>query len=171
MKIESFEAVVHALNEAGVRFIVVGGIAVITHGYGRSTQDIDFVIPLQADDIAKAFAVLGHLGYRPRVPITAAQFADPNLRADWIRDKSMQVLTFHSDIHLDTPLDIFITEPFDFDEEYNAARIEHPAPGLPVRILRLESLLRMKTAAGRSQDLADVDELNLIHGKKSSYDR
>jgi hypothetical protein len=29
----------------------------------------------------------------------------------------------------------------------------------------------MKTQAGRSQDLADVDELNLLHGKKSSYDR
>jgi hypothetical protein len=45
------------------------------------------------------------------------------------------------------------------------------APGLPVRILRLESLLRMKTESGRAQDLADIDELSLLHGRKSSYDR
>ena len=164
MRIASFEAVVRALNEAGVRFIVVGGIAVIAHGYGRNTQDIDLVIPLQIGSIEKAFAALEGLGYRPRIPITAEQFADPNLRAEWIRDKGMQVLIFHSDLHPETPLDLFITEPFDFDAEYLAARVEQSAPGLPVRILRLESLLRMKAEAGRSQDLADIDELNLIHG-------
>jgi hypothetical protein len=38
MKAASFEAVVHVLNEAGVRYIVVGGLAVIAHGYGRSTR-------------------------------------------------------------------------------------------------------------------------------------
>jgi hypothetical protein len=44
------------------------------------------------------------------------------------------------------------------------------APGLSVRILRLSALLQMKRSAGRPQDLADVDELNLLHGKPSSYD-
>jgi hypothetical protein len=29
----------------------------------------------------------------------------------------------------------------------------------------------MKAEAGRGQDLADIDELNLLHGKKSSYDK
>jgi len=171
MKIASFEAVVRALNEAAVPFIIVGGIAVVTHGYGRSTQDIDLVIPLQPHVIEKTFTALERLGYRPRVPITAAQFADPNLRAEWIRGKGMQVLVFHSDLHYETPLDLFITEPFDFDAEYLAARIEQSTPGLPVRILRLESLLRMKAEAGRSRDLADIEELNLIHGRKSSYDQ
>ena len=35
MKVASFEAIVRALNDAKVPFIVVGGIAVNTHGYGR----------------------------------------------------------------------------------------------------------------------------------------
>ena len=169
MKVASFEAVVRTLNEAGVPFIVVGGIAVISHGYGRSTRDVDLVIPLQPEVIEKAFAALQGLGYNPRVPITATQFADEEQRAEWIRDKGMEVLNFHSDNHGDTPLDLFVSEPFDFDEEYRRARIEQTTPGLPLRIVRLETLLRMKARAGRSQDLADIDELNLIHGRKSNY--
>lgn len=171
MKVASFEAVVRALNEAGVRFIVVGGIAVIAHGYGRATRDVDLVIQLQPDAIVRAFAALQNLGYAPRVPITAAQFANAKLRAEWMREKEMRVLNFHGDTHRETPIDIFIFEPFDFEEEYRSALVQESAPGLPVRILRLESLLRMKTEAGRSQDIADVDELNLLHGRKSSYDR
>jgi hypothetical protein len=113
---------------------------------------------------------LESLGYFPRVPITAAQFADANLRAKWMREKDMRVLNFHSDAHRETPVDIFISEPFDFEEGYHSALVQESAPGLPVRILSLESLLRMKARAGRGQDLADIDELNLLHGRKSSYD-
>ena len=171
MKLASFEAIVHALNGAGVRFIVVGGIAVIAHGYGRVTRDIDLVIQLQPEAITKAFKALETLGYYPRVPISAAQFADADLRAGWIRDKGMKVLNFHSDAHRETPVDLFITEPFDFEEEYRTALLQESTPGLAVRILRLESLLRMKAEAGRGQDLADIDELNLLHERKSSYDR
>jgi hypothetical protein len=141
MKLASFEAIVEALNRAEVRFIVVDGIAVIAHGYGRNTEHVDLVIRLEPTAISNAFAALQKLGYQPRVPITATQFADADLRAEWIRDKGMRVLTFHSDLHRETPVDLFISEPFDFEQ------------------------------AGRRQDLADVDELNLLHGGKSSYDR
>jgi hypothetical protein len=171
MKLASFEAIVRALNAAEVRFIVVGGLAVIAHGYGRVTRDIDLVIQLQPDAITRAFRALETLGYFPRVPISAAQFADASLRAEWIRDKGMKVLNFHSDMHRETPVDLFITEPFDFEEEYNHALLQESSPGLTARILRLDSLLRMKAEAGRGQDLADVDELNLLNGRKSSYDK
>jgi len=171
MKLASFEAIVRALDAAEVRFIVVGGLAVIAHGYGRVTRDVDLVIQLQPGAIASAFKALDALGYCPRVPISAAQFADAGLRAEWIRDKGMKVLNFHSDSHRETPVDLFITEPFDFEEEYRSALLQESSPGLAVRILRLESLLRMKAEAGRGQDLADIDELNLLHGRKSSYDK
>jgi hypothetical protein len=47
MKLSSFEAIVGALNEAGVRYLVVGGIAVNAHGYLRVTNDVDIVIRLE----------------------------------------------------------------------------------------------------------------------------
>lgn len=75
----------------------------------------------------------------------------------------MQVLNFHSDRHRETPVDIFVTEPFDFEQEYGRALVEEVADDLTVRIVSLESLIRMKATAGRPQDLADIAELRSIH--------
>lgn len=164
MKAASFEMVVRALNDADVPFIVVGGIAVNAHGYGRLTHDIDLVVRLAPDVVRATFGALASLGYRPLVPISADQFADPLLRARWIAEKGMQVLNFHSEAHAATRVDLFVQEPFDFDAEYRQALLEHPAPDLPVRIVRLETLIRMKERAGRLIDQADIAELRLLHG-------
>lgn len=165
MKLASVEAIARALDAAGAPFLVVGGLAVVAHGYGRSTQDLDIVVRLQPEPVRAAFLALEGLGYRPRVPVTAEAFADPRQRAEWIRGKRMTVLGFHSDRYRDTPVDVFVSEPFDFDEEYRLALVEDVAPGVPVRIVRLETLLRLKREAGRPQDLADLAELRLLHGR------
>src|SRR5438477_10007848 len=103
--------ILQALNDAGVRALVVGGLAVNAHGYLRFTNDADLAVELVPENIVRAFAALASLGYQPRVPITATQFADPALRASWIRDKGMKVLQFASDAHRETPIDVFVIEP------------------------------------------------------------
>jgi hypothetical protein len=165
MKLASVEAVARALNNAGVPFIVVGGLAVNAHGYGRVTQDVDLVISLDPGAVRRAFQALGSLGYGPRVPVTAEGFADPAQRARWMAEKGMTVLNFHSDRHRETPVDVFVTEPFDFDEEHRLALVEEVAPSVPLHIVRLETLLRLKQEAGRPQDLADVAELRSLQGR------
>lgn len=164
MKLTSLEAVVRALDTAGVPFIVVGGLAVVAHGYGRQTQDLDIVVRLEPESIHNAFAALATLGYTPRIPVTADGFSDPAQRARWIADKGMTVLNFQSDLHRETPVDVFVSEPFDFEKEHRLALTEEIAPGLPLRFLRLHTLLQLKTAAGRTQDLADIAELRALHG-------
>ena len=167
MKLASIESITRALDQAGAPFIVVGGLAVVAHGYGRQTQDLDIVIRLQPESINAAFRALRTLGYRPRVPVTAEGFADPEQRKRWIEEKGMTVLNFQSDQHRETPVDVFVTEPFDFSEEYRHALVEEVAPGVAMHILRLESLLRLKAEAGRPQDLADIAELRMLHGEAS----
>jgi hypothetical protein len=162
MKLISLEAITRALNEGGVRFIVVGGLAVNAHGYGRMTQDLDLVVPLDEATIKAIFELLASLGYRPIVPISAQQFADRHQRERWIAEKGMTVLSFHSDEHRETPVDLFATVPFEFDEEYELSLIEEVAPDVPIRIVRYPTLLRMKLDAGRAQDLADIEELRLL---------
>lgn len=167
MKLASVEAITRALNDARVPFIVVGGLAVNAHGYGRVTQDIDVVLKLEPATVRAAFGALASLGYAPRVPVTADGFADPAQRARWIAEKGMTVLNFHSERHRETPVDVFVTEPFDFDREYGLALVEELAPSVPLRIVRLETLVRLKEDAARPQDLADVAELRSLQGESS----
>jgi len=165
MKLASLEAVAKSLNDASVPFLIAGGVAVNAHGYGRLTQDLDLIIRLAPDVVVRAFSALAGLEYAPRVPVTAEGFGDPVQRRRWTEEKGMFVLTFHSDQHRETPIDLFVNEPFDFDEEYRHALREEIAPGIPVRILRLSTLLKLKQDAGRAQDLADIDELRRLHGE------
>jgi hypothetical protein len=158
MKLDSFSAIVSALDEAGVRYLVAGGLAVNAHGYLRFTKDVDFIVQLVPDNIERAFTALATLDYRPLVPITAAQFADAGLRTTWVRDKGMQVLQFYSDRHRETPIDIFASVPFDFDTEHEQALVKALGP-ISVRFVSIPTLIRMKETAGRMQDRIDLEYL------------
>lgn len=161
MKLASFEALVAALEAVGVRYLVAGGLAVNAYGYLRFTKDVDLVVQLVPETIEAAFRALATLGYRPMAPITATQFANPALRAGWIRDKGMQVLQFWSDQHRETPVDVFVTEPFPFDDEYRIALVKPLHGQTPVRFVSIPTLIRMKEAAGRPQDRIDIEHLRM----------
>jgi hypothetical protein len=161
MKLASFDALVRALEEGGVRYLVAGGLAVNAHGYIRFTKDVDLVVQLIPDNISSMFSALSKLGYRPAVPITAAQFADLNLRNKWIQEKGMQVLQFWSDAHRETPIDVFVSEPFPFDEEYERALIKPLYSTTEVRFVTIPTLIRMKELAGRAQDHVDIEHLRM----------
>jgi hypothetical protein len=85
VKLASLEAIVAALNRGSVRYLIAGGLAVNAHGYIRTTLDVDLVVSLDSANVVRAFEALATLGYRPLVPITAAQFADAEMRRGWIR--------------------------------------------------------------------------------------
>lgn len=131
------------------------------------TQDLDLVVKLSPEHVQGLFTALLGLGYQPRVPVTAEGFGDPEQRARWIAEKGMMVLNFHSERHRDTPVDVFVAEPFDFDREYRRALVVEVAAGVPLRVLALPALAKLKRAAGRPQDLADLAELRLLHGEIS----
>jgi len=162
MKLTGFEAIVRALNAADVRYLVAGGLAVNAHGYARFTNDVDLVIRLTETGILAAFKALEKIGYRPVVPVTAREFADPLNRRRLAKTKKMTVLQMWSDKHRETPVDIFVTEPFDFDLEYKTALIESLSPQLPVRFVSIETLIKLKTKAGRPEDEIDIKNLKAI---------
>jgi len=161
MRLNSFAAVAKALEEAGVRYLVAGGLAVNAHGYLRFTKDVDLVVQLVPDNIARAFAALATLGYRPVVPIDAAAFADAARRDAWISEKGMQVLQFWSDLHRETPVDLFVREPFPFDDEYGRAMVKQLGT-ISVRFVSIPTLIQMKEAAGRLQDRVDIEHLRMM---------
>jgi hypothetical protein len=127
-------------------------------------MDLDLVIRLQPDSIRAAFNSLASIGYVPIVPVTAEAFAEPAQRAMWITEKGMTDLNFHSKQHRETPVDVFVSKPIDFEAEHGEAVVEEIAPGVTLRFVRLEMLLQLKQRAGRQQDLADFAELRRLHG-------
>jgi hypothetical protein len=167
MKLASIEAIIRALEDSGVRYLVAGGVAVNAHGYLRFTQDMDLVISLDPTNIVRAFDALAKLGYKPLVPITAEQFSNAQLRRSWIREKGMQVLNLASDRYRDTTVDIFVTEPFDFDTEHRAAFEDELAPGLTMKFVSIRTLIAMKEAANRPRDVDDIQHLRWILEDKS----
>ncbi len=161
MRLSSVQAVVRELDAAGVRFLIAGGVAVNAHGYQRFTKDLDLVVQLTAGNIRAAFGALARLGYQPQVPITVEQFADGELRGTLTREKGMQVLQFWSDRHRETPIDVFVGEPFPFDEEFARATVKDLGDVGPVRVVSLSSLIKMKERAGRPEDRIDVQYLRM----------
>ena len=162
MEVRSVEAVVRALNEAGVRYLIVGGVAVNVHGYVRLTMDLDLVIQLRPENIVTAWEAMEKIGYRARIPVSAREFADEKKRELWRREKGMLVLQFWSDEHRRTQVDVFVREPFDFDREHATAPHHEITPGVIARVVGWDTLIQMKKKAGRLKDLADLDMLEKI---------
>jgi predicted nucleotidyltransferase len=168
MEVRSVEAIVRGLNEANVQYLIVGGLAVIAHGYERLTRDVDLVIGLEAANIVKGLYALKAIGYQTTIPVTPEEFADEEKRESWRREKNMIVLKLWSDTHRRTPIDVFVYEPFDFAREYAAARWEPVFGSLEAPIVSYEALVAMKQTAGRPQDLADIADLARIQELKQT---
>lgn len=103
-----FEPLFKALNDVGVRYVVVGGLAVVLHGYARLTVDVE--------QARKAIKALVGMGLRPRVPVDARDFADRSVREGWIRDRGMQVFSMFDPANPMRVVDLFVHHPIPFEE-------------------------------------------------------
>ena len=154
------DSIFRALNNARVRYLVVGGVAVIAHGYVRFTKDLDLVIGLDPENVERALVALESIRYRPLVPVAQLAFADPIQRERWIEEKHMIVFQM---LDIDAPktrLDIFVREPFNFADEY-AQAFWQKYRGQDVPFVRRDALFKMKREAGRPHDLVDIDQICL----------
>lgn len=163
MEARSVETVFRRLNEAGVRYLVAGGLAVVAHGHVRFTKDIDLVIALEGENVLGALGAFREMGYRPVVAaVRLEDFALASERRRWVEEKDAKVFTLFSDEHRFTAIDVFVEEPFPFEAAHASALEQEYAPGVPVRFVGRDELIAMKRLAGRPQDLADIAALERL---------
>lgn len=167
MQRKSVTALIQALSAADVRYLLVGGLAVVAHGYVRFTADVDVVLDLQDNNVRRAIAALTGLGYRPHAPVPFEDFLDPTKRADWVRDKGLTVFSLSSPEHPATEIDLFVEAPFDFDEAYTRAVRMELAPDVTATFVGLDDLLVLKQRAGRPQDTLDIQQLIALNEDRS----
>jgi hypothetical protein len=134
------------LLDAGVRFLLVGGYAVAHHGHPRATKDIDIWICPDAANAARVIRALLRFG---------APLASLGVTQDDFVTPGQTVQIGVAPLRIDLLTDI---AGVDFETAWgNRDRFELEEREVP--ILGRAQLLVNKRAAGRPQDLVDVDAL------------
>jgi hypothetical protein len=155
-----------ALNDANVDYVVVGGLAVILHGYLRATADLDLAVGLSPDNARRAMQALAAIGLQPRLPVAIEDFADVEKRREWLHDRNMLVFPLWDPDNPLRSVDVFIDEPVAFAELLRDA-VAKDLGGAVVRIASIDHLIVMKQAAGRMRDLDDIDKLRQIRDSET----
>ena len=139
----NLEELLHALNEHGVRYLVVGGYAVALHAQPRATKDLDVFIETSAENAARTYRALAQFG-APLEQFTVEDFADGRTTARFgVPPIAFDVLQKISGI--------------DFDTAYDRSIEVEISNGLSSRYISADDFIANKLASGRPQDLADVE--------------
>ncbi len=148
-----FGRILSDLNRAGVRYVLIGGIALIRHGVVRMTRDIDVVLEPGTDNIERLRALIADWGAtRPDgSPIPAATIDT---------GRSIHLATPHGQIDLLAEQ----ASPLTFAELIARADVRQ-VDGVKAPICSLADLVALKRIAGRERDLADLSELEAAHGE------
>lgn len=156
-----YEDVFRELDRDGVRYVVVGGVAMVLHGVVRLTVDLDLMVHLERGNLGRFVTGMERLGYRPRVPVAASDFVEPDNRARWRSEKGMTVFSFFHPADHGKLVDVFVDEPIPF-QEVDAEKTVVEAEGVRIPVASIRHLKRLKSQAGRPQDLADIASLEAL---------
>lgn len=142
------------LVQADVDFVVIGGVAVIVQGSPRFTKDLDICYATDRANLDRLGALLVALGARLRGVEEDLPFV-PDGRT--LAHAQMLTLTTR-----DGDIDLLV-DP-DGSPSYaalrrKASRIE--LDGITVLVASVEDMIAMKRAAGRPQDLVDLESLEV----------
>lgn len=165
-----FVPIIEKLNNADVRYVVVGGLAVVLQGHNRLTGDIDIVIDLEQSNCLKAINLLTENGFMPRVPVKASEFADATKRGEWINEKGMTVFSMFLKANPICGIDLFVEYPLPFDRLFKNSELKTLGE-IKVRVASIDDLIEMKTKVARPKDLEDITALNIFKNLHSKNDK
>jgi predicted nucleotidyltransferase len=150
-------AILVALADHDVDCVVVGGMAVQTHGFMRGTVDLDIIPRPDLANLSRLGEVLAEIGARMYRTAQAVNVTNPHLLQ---RTGFVPLMTNHGRLDV---MNISSTAgaPRSY-EELRERALELELDGVPVVIVGLDDLIRMKRAAGREQDLADIRALTAL---------
>ena len=161
---ELFKELFSSLNQAAVRYMVAGGIAVNLYGIERATADVDIALELEEGNLLKFIGVTEKLSLRPKIPVRLEDFIDPEKRKSWRMNKGMMVFSLYDPKNPFFLIDIFTEIPFDFDAVYKQ-RKKIKFENIFIPVVPIKELITMKEKSGRPQDRADVFYLKKIMGE------
>lgn len=142
---KDFKDLLSAFNEHNVRYMIVGGYAYSEYTEPRTTKDLDLFIRPDPNNATATYQALAEYGAY-LADATSADFARPGTVFQ------IGVAPFRIDILCDI-------SGLTFDQAYETSEPGLVDNEIPVRYISQENLIVNKLAAGRPQDLVDVDKL------------
>ena len=133
-----------SLNSRDIDYVIVGAHSLAFHARPRHTGDLDILVRATPENAAKLVDLLNHFG-----------FADAGFKeSDFTKPEQLiQLGRAPNRIDLLTGITGVTTE------QALAGKVVAELDGIPVFILSKDTLIRNKRAAGRPQDIADLDML------------
>ncbi len=141
---EDFKDLLSTLNDAGVRYLVIGAFALAHYGFPRYTKDLDLWIDRDPENSRRVFSALSKFG-TPLGNTTPLDFSDPDC-------------VFQIGVE---PMRIDILSDIDglsFDAAW-ANRVPTLYGNVPVFVISKDDYVRNKRASGRASDLRDIATL------------
>lgn len=141
---KDFKEFIVLLNEKKVEYLLVGGYAVILHGYSRFTGDLDIWVKPENNNAKKILEVLRDFGFSS-LELDVEDFTK--------EDKIVQL--GYQPLRIDL---ITSVTGISFEECYESA-VYFTIDDISVRTINKEHLKKNKRASGRHKDLDDLEHL------------
>ena len=143
---DDFRDFIKALNENKVDYLLVGGYAVILHGYRRTTGDLDIWVNTTGENLQKLKVAFLQFGL-PTTNLTENNF---------LQNNSIDVFSFgRAPVSIDV---MKAVKGLNFEAAFNGAEI-FIENDLEIRYINYQSLLTAKKSSGRHKDLDDIEKL------------
>jgi len=141
---EDFGDFIYALNKNEVRYLLVGGYAVILHGYVRSTADMDIWVDKTKENLESLNTALYEFG-SPSIP--EGEFLGSEFDV-WGIGREPNRIKILSEV-----------KGLLFEVAYKETEI-YKQGNLQISYIDFNHLLKAKSAAGRYKDKNDIEQLN-----------
>ena len=148
-----FGRILADLNRAGVRYVLVGGIALIRHGVVRATRDVDAVFDPDPSNVERIGDLVEQWGAtRPD--------GSPVPEGSIVGNRTIHLATPHGDLDL-LAENVASVSFSDLLARADARRVD----GVEAPICSLADLVALKRIAGRERDQVDLTDLEAAHGE------
>ena len=147
--IEFYTSIINRFNKHKVEYMIVGGYAVIAHGYPRATIDLDIWIKKSIANCKNVIKALEDLGYEKEKCIEVGNILSNGGIVNVFRDKNKVYLISEYSSYLD------------FDESYNNKK-EVIFENERYIFIGYKELIESKTNSGRQKDYEDVKNLKEV---------
>ena len=146
---ETYSDLFDRLELERVRYVVIGGVAVVLHGYVRPVADLDLAIDRDPFEAQRAMMALAAVGFVPTLPLPLS---------------ALTVLRLFD--HSEREVDLFVRSHLPFDVWWAGSKLARVGDGSVVaRISSIEHILRAKRIDGRPLDLLDIEGLLALEGR------